>query len=195
MKTLFTLLSLCFAVSMTAAELRIAVVDLDRVFKEYYKSRIAEEFLTQQAEAARIYMGQMSTQLESLRAEARRLGTNALNPGLSDSARKKAADEADEAMAKVKAKETEITLYSNERRRELLRLEQAKREEIITDIRNEVKRRANIGNFAFVLDSSGKSANNLPVVLIHPQKYDISDAVIRELNRSAAKPVTPESKK
>ena len=194
MKKLFTALFALLGVTLAAAELRIAVVDLDRVFKEYYKSRIAEDFLTQQAEAARIYMGQMNTQLESLRAEARRLGTNALNPGLTDAARKKAADEADEAMAKVKAKETEITLYSNERRRELLRLEQAKRDEIITDIRNEVQRRANAGNYAFVLDISGKSANNLPVVLVYPNKYDISDAVIRELNRAAVKPNTEKNK-
>ena len=187
MKTLFTLLSLCFAVSMAAAELRIAVVDLDRVFKEYYKSRIAEEFLTQQAEAARIYMGQMSTQLESLRAEARRLGTNALNPALTDQARKKAADDADAAMAKVKSKETEISLYANERRREFMRLQQEKRSEIVKDIQKEVKRRAAAGNYAFVLDSSGNTTSGLPAVLIYPGRNDISDEVIRELNRAASK--------
>ena len=173
---------------LSAAELRIAVVDLDRVFKSYYKSRIAEDFLNQQAEAARTYMSQLNSQLESLRAEARRLGTNALNPALNDQARKKAADDADAALAKVKSKETEISLYANERRREFMRLQQEKRDAIVKDIRQEIKRRAAAGNYAFVLDSSGKTTSGLPAVVVFPAKHDISDEVIRELNRTASKP-------
>lgn len=188
MKKILTVLLFSLALCAHAVELRIAVVDLDRIFNAYYKSRIAEDFLNQQAEAARTYMSQMNSQLESLRAEARRLGTNALNPALSDQARKKAADDAEAAVAKVKAKETEISLYANERRREFARLQQEKRSEIVKDIQKEIKRRAAAGNYAFVLDSSGKTANGLPTVLVFPGKNDISDEVIRELNRAAAKP-------
>lgn len=187
-KILFTLLIFATVVNAAASGIRIATVDMDRVFKEYYKSRIAEEFLSRQAEAARLYMGQLNTSLEALRAEARKLGTNALNRALSEEAQKKAADAADEAMAKVKAKETEISLYTNERLRELRRLEQERRSEILADIRREIERRAAVENYTFVLDSSGRSANNLPVVLVYPKANDISDAVIRELNRTAAKP-------
>ena len=187
-KILFTLLIFAAVVNAAASGIRIATVDMDRVFKEYYKSRIAEEFLSRQAEAARLYMGQLNTSLEALRAEARKLGTNALNRALSEEAQKKAADAADEAMAKVKAKETEISLYTNERLRELRRLEQERRSEILADIRREIERRAAVENYTFVLYSSGRSANNLPVVLVYPKANDISDAVIRELNRTAAKP-------
>ncbi|MBR2625333.1 MAG: OmpH family outer membrane protein [Lentisphaeria bacterium] len=190
MKKILTFLAVCFCVAAAAAELRIAVVDLDRIFREYYKSRIAEDFLNQQAEAARIYMGQLNTRLEAARADARKLGTNALNPALTDSDRKKAADAADAALAKVKSIETEISLYTNERMRELRRVEQEKRNEIIADIQKEIQRRAAAGNYAFVFDCSGRSTNNLPSLLVYPKKNDISDAVIRELNRSAAKPQT-----
>ena len=118
------------------------------------------------------------------------MGTNALNPALTDSDRKKAADAADAALAKVKSIETEISLYTNERMRELRRVEQEKRNEIIADIQKEIQRRAAAGNYAFVFDCSGRSTNNLPSLLVYPKKNDISDAVIRELNRSAAKPQT-----
>ena len=188
MKKLLLVLLVTVSAILPAAEIRVAVVDLDRVFREYYKSRIAEDFLNQQAEAARIYMGQLKTRLEAAQAEARRLGTNALNPALSDADRKKAADAADAAAAKVKSVETEMTLFVNERKRELFRLEQERRNEIIADIQREIQRRAAAENYSFVLDSSGKTTNNLPMVLIFPKKNDISDAVIRELNRSAAKP-------
>ena len=173
---------------LTAAEVRIAVVDMDRVFREYYKSRIAEEFINQQIEAARLYTGQLDSQLKTLRSEAARLGTNALNPALSESDRQQAAEQAKQAIAKVKAKENEIAAYTEDRRREFMRLQQEKRSEIINDITNEIRRRAMTENYAFVLDASGKTANGLPAVLVFPNANDISDAVIRELNRSAAKP-------
>ncbi len=184
-KFLCVLLSLCAAVTVTAAELRIAVIDLDRVFREYYKSRIAEEFLTRQAEAARLYMTQLNTRLEAQRSEARRLETNALNPALSEADRRSAAEAAATARAQVRATENEISLYTNERMRELRRLEEERRREIIEDIQREVRRRAAAENYTFVFDCSGKSANDLPVVLVYPQANDISDAVIRELNRAA----------
>lgn len=188
MKKFLLILSVFSAViSTAAAEVRIAVVDMERIFREYYKSRIAEDFLTQQAEAARLYMTQLNTKLEAQQAEARRLGTDAFNKALSDIDRKKAADAAEAAAAKARATATEIELYRNERTRELRRLDQEKRTEIISDIKREVRRRAAAENYAFVLDCSGKSANDLPVVLVYPKKNDISDSVIRELNRQANK--------
>ena len=162
---------------------RIAVIDLQKVFKEYYKSRIAEDFIKQQAEAARLYLGQLTRQLEALNTEARRLETNARNMALDPAKKQEAEAEALEAVRKVRAKETEIQLYVRERKQEMEALEARKREEIIADIRAEIRCRATAEGFDWVFDSSGMTANSQPAVLLFPAKHDISAAVIRELNR------------
>ena len=162
---------------------RIAVIDLQKVFKEYYKSRIAEDFIKQQAEAARLYLGQLTRQLEALNVEARRLETNARNMALDPAKRKEAETEALEAVRKVRAKETEIQLHVRERKQEMEGLEARKREEIIADIRAEIQKRAAAGGYDWVFDSSGMTTNSQPAVLLFPAKHDISAAVIRELNR------------
>ncbi len=191
MKKFLSILLVCFAVvSASAAELRIAVVDLDRVFREYYKSRIAEDFLNQQAEAARLYLGQLTNKLEAQKAEYIRLQQGIRNQAVSDAERQKMVTAAGELEVQIKATEKEIAVYQREISRELQRLEQTKRGEILLDIQREIRRRAAAENYAFVLDCSGKSANGLPAVLVYPAKNDISNAVIRELNRSAAKPAT-----
>jgi Skp family chaperone for outer membrane proteins len=196
MRKILSFLFICFAaVNIMAAEVRIAAVDLDRVFREYYKSRIAEEFISQQAEAARLYLGQLNSKLETCKAEVRQLGTNALNPALDQAARQKAAEALKAAEHKLKAAEAEITLYTQEKMRDLQRMEQQKRTEILSDIQREIRRRAAAENYAFVLDTSGKSTNNQPTLLVFPEKNDISDAVIRELNRHAAKPRTENKSK
>ncbi len=188
MKRALILFLMLGAVFSAVAGSRIAVVDLKRVFDEYYKSRIAEEFIKQQTEAAKVYLGLLTKQLESLKSDLRRIGTNAGNLALDPAQKAKAEADAEAAARKVRSKEAEIELYINERKREILKLESRKRAEIIGDIRAEIKRRAAAGGYDFVLDSSGFTTNEQPPVLLFPEKNDISDLVIRELNRTASTP-------
>ncbi|MCI5778901.1 MAG: OmpH family outer membrane protein [Lentisphaeria bacterium] len=188
MKKFLLLLAAGAVWSCCAAGPRFAVIDLRRVFKEYYKSRIAEDFIKQQAEAARSYLGQLTRQLETLGAEARRLETNARNMALDPAQRSKAESEAAEAVRKVRAKEAEIQLYARERKQEMDNLDARKRAEILGDIKAEIGRRAAAEGYDWVFDSSGFTTNDQPAVLLFPEKNDISAAVIRELNRGAVKP-------
>ena len=47
---------------------RIGTVDLEKVFREYHKSRAGEEFINQRADAVRTSLNQMREQLKTLRA-------------------------------------------------------------------------------------------------------------------------------
>ena len=196
MRTLIALLAtavLVFAGNVYAAD-RLGTVDLEKVFREYHKSRTTEEFINQRADAVRSYMVQMKEQLDKLRSEARRAGTDAANPGLSDTERANTRRNAAEAARKVKAKEAEIELYSAEAARDIRELENKKRIEIMADINAEIKRRAAVRGFNFILDSSGKTLNGQPALLLFPPDSDITGEVIRELNRTAVKNKTEKQK-
>ena len=184
LKFIFSILLLSCAVVLRAED-RIGVVDLEKVFREYHKSRSVEEFINQRAGAARNYIKQMQEQLKQLRTEMHKLGTNAGNPALSTSELIEAKRLADDAIRKVKAKEVEIELYTTQISREIRELETKKRAEIIADINAEVRRRAAARGFNFVIDSSGRTLNRMPVLLISPVDRDMTAEVIRELNRTA----------
>ena len=96
-----------------------------------------------------------------------------------------------EAAAKAKAfraKEAELKLFAEERSADMRKLENSKRAEIMSDIRAELKKRAAAGGFDFVFDSSGRSMNDQPALLVYPERNDITNAVIRELNRTRTAP-------
>jgi Skp family chaperone for outer membrane proteins len=187
---LLLLVMVLFSSALLAAAERIGVVNYEQVFREYYKSRIAEQFINQRAEALRSYLGQMNGHLEAFHSDARRLGANALNPALSADERNKAQQAAEDAAKAVRAKEAEIKLYTSESSREMRALENRKRAEIIADIRAEVTRRAAAEGYAFVFDCSGKTMNGEPALLVYPEKNNITQSVIRELNRTASKAKT-----
>ena len=180
---LILVIAVCGQIAFSAD--RIGTVDLEKVFREYHKSRAVEEFINQHADAVRTYLNQMREQLKTLRAEMHKLGTNAGNPALSASELANAKRLADDAIRKVKAKEAEIELYTSQVTREIRELENKKRQEIMADINAEVRRRAAVRGFNFVMDSSGKTLNGQPALVVVPAERDITAEVIRELNRTA----------
>ena len=176
---------LCAGIAAQAAEVqRFAVVNREKVFREYRKSRIAEDAFKQQAEVYRNYFVKQQGLLVQLRKQAEQLQEEARNPALSEADRSKAGADAVVKAREVAAKEAELKLYAAERLRTMRDAEQKKREEVFADIYKEIDRRAAAEGFTFVLDSSGKTMNEQPTVLRFPASCDLTEAVIRELNRT-----------
>ena len=171
-----------------SAESRIAVIDLERVFREYYKSRIAEDVIRQQATAYRTYLARLNEELRKLGEAARTAQSNALNIALAPAEKQKVEQEAIAARNAVREKEAEIKLFVEERSADMRRLENTKRAQIMTEIRREVAKRASAEGFEFVIDSSGKTMNDQPALLVYPERCDITNSVLRELNRSRSQP-------
>ncbi|MCQ2352610.1 MAG: OmpH family outer membrane protein [Victivallaceae bacterium] len=174
-------LTVCF--SLQAVD-RIALIDLEKVFREYYKSRIAEDAIKQQAESYRSYLSRLNEQLNAAIEKARTTRSNALNIALSAKEREDAEKLAAQANAAVNEKKAEIELYVSARTQDMRNLETKKRAEIMEDIQKEIRRRAAAEGYAFVFDVSGKTTNDQPVVLVYPKGNDITDPVIGELNRT-----------
>ena len=189
---LFLLFTAVFAVSDCAAA-KIAVVDLEKIFREFYKSRIAEDAIKQQAAAYRKYVERLSVELNQLKQEVQTARGKALNIALSPAEKQKAERLVDEKLKAVRAKEAEIKLFVQERSRDMRRMETVKRADILKEIRAEIRKRAIAEGYDFVLDSSGRTMNDQPTVLYYPERNNITDSVIRTLNRTRTQSQTPEN--
>ena len=188
-KALLAVLALsCFAAVPAAGAERIAVVDLDKIFHEYYKSRIAEETIRTQGESYRSYLIQLNDRRQKLIAEARAAAFNAQNVALSTEEAAKARKTAAQAEAALKTIEDEIAAYQENMVKTLRELEVRKRAEILDDIRNCVRRRAAAEGYVYVFDASGRTLNEQPALLVFPEGCDLTKVVIEELNRTAVKP-------
>ena len=188
LRRILSILLLFAGAAAFAAGDRIAVIDLERVFREYYKSRIAEDVIRQQAAAYRTYLNRLNEELRKLGEAARTAQSNALNIALAPAEKQKVEQEAVAARNAVREKEAEIKLFVEERSADMRRLETSKRTEIMGEIRREVSRRAAAEGFEFVLDRSGRTMNDQPALLVYPESCDITNSVLRELNRSRSQP-------
>ena len=186
------LFAACFAalclLGVASGSEKIAVIDLDKVFREYYKSRIAEDTIRTQGETYRGYLVQLNDRREKLRAEARVALRNSQNVALAAEERLKARQLTAKLEAQLKELDSEIELYQENMVKSIRELERVKRAEIVADIEKCVRKRAAAEGYLYVFDSSGKTMNEQPALLVFPASCDLTKVVIEDLNRMAVKP-------
>ena len=192
-KVFLLLLFAAVFITFESAAAKIAVVDLEKIFREFYKSRIAEDAIKQQASAYRKYADRLNVELQELVRAAQSARSTALNIALSPAEKQKAEQIAEEKNKAARAKEAEIKLFIQERTRDMRRLEMVKRAEILKEIRAEIRKRAAAEGYDFVFDCSGRTMNDQPTVLHYPEKNNITNSVIRELNRTRTQAQSPEN--
>lgn len=185
MKKLWTVMFLAVLwLGAGAAEMRIAVIDMEHVFRNYYKSKIAEESIRSQAEIYRNYLLKLNEDNKKLDAEYKIARDAAQNIALSGQERTDAEAKAARLERELKGKLAEQEQYALDKNRKMKELEVAKRSEIMADIAREVKKRALSEGYDLVLDSSGKTLNAISAVVYHRDGIDLTAGVLAELNRT-----------
>lgn len=194
MKKLFvTLLSaavLAGIVPVKAADpaLKIAVIDMNRVFQEYNKTKINEAKLKKQAEIYKEYSTQLAQSLEKLRQEFVKLRDDSQNMVYTAAERENRRMNAQEKYRQAAAKEAELREYNRERQKHLRDEYEKLRSSILSDISNVVSAKCLAEGYGLVLDKSGRSLNNIPLVVYSSKMLDITESVIKTLNMGQNKP-------
>lgn len=182
-KTLiFLLLSLLSFTVFAKQSQRIAVVDMDKLFREYYKTRIVEANLKRQADVYKNYSLKLQEDLKRLRAQFIDLRDASLNVVLTDAARESKRLAAKDKYAEIIAKENELKNYTREKQAQLRDDQDKQRAKILGEIQTVVKNQAVLQGYTLVLDSKSLSMTAIPVVVYSAPSNDMTDAVLKELN-------------
>ncbi|HBM17516.1 MAG TPA: hypothetical protein DD381_14400 [Lentisphaeria bacterium] len=178
------LLMTLFAGMSTAlfAEQRIAVIDMEKVFTEYYKTKIEDAKLKKQTDVFKQYLTTLNDAREKIQIEYIELRDASQNIALSDAEREKKRVESLDKYRELQAKDTEIQQYNQQKRTFLVdeyeRIRKGLTGEITTVILSKAKRE----DYRLVLDSSGNTMNNIPAIVYFDPSMDITDQIIKEIN-------------
>ena len=182
-------LSLVCALSISAAEAvtKMAVVDVEKVFYDYYKTKIVESQIEEQQTIYANGLAQLNKQLAELEKEYRELRDAAENVTLKEAQRREKERDAAKKFAEVNAKRTEVSEYMTEKGQKLMEMAENKRTEIHAEILGEVRRRAHIDGIDVIFDISGKTTTGFAAVIFHNPDIDITAKIVEELNRGNKK--------
>lgn len=170
------------------AQTKIGTVDVDRIFKEYRKTREAEAKLNEAKNAAKKEFDERAESYKKALDEINKLNGQLDAPALAADAKAAKAKERDDKIAKVKNMEREITEFRQTREQQLQQQMVRLREVLLKEIMEVVTEREKAKGLDLVIDKSGASTNGFSPILFSPESMDFTTEVITELNKKGQAP-------
>lgn len=180
--TVFVFGTMCSILTAKEPVMRIAVINMNRVFENYQKTRINESKLKKQSEIFQKYASELSASIQKLHKEFLRLRSSSQNLAYTGAERENMRLNAKEKYMQFQAKKRELERYEQEKRAQLRDQYEKHRNEILKDITAVVNNKSIAEGYTLVLDRSGRSLNNIPVVIYASNAVDITNSVIKTLN-------------
>ena len=181
MKQICTLLALCMAATLLAAE-RFAYVNMETVFNEYYKTvneNINIENLRKQ------YLdgfNLLKDEFQASLSEYQKVVADAENELLSEEVRENARSKAQLLESRLQQKQDEVMRYRQEGLGEIENRQQQIVEKLAEELLEQVRKYADAQGYTTVLEVSGKSLNRVPMVISYPKNQEITDAIVKLVN-------------
>jgi len=187
----FLLLALAAGLAFPAASfaqgtLKIGTVDMQRAFKEYNKTKDAENKVNDAKNAAKKEFDDRTDGYKKALDEINKLNQQLDAPALSADAKAQKAKERDEKIANIKTMEREINDFRQTREQQLQQQAMRMRESIVKEITDLVLERVKSNGMDLVFDKSGLSTNYVPVLLYSKDNADFTTEIITALNKKAA---------
>jgi outer membrane protein len=185
-KSLSSLVALTLALPLAAfaqGTMKIGTVDVERAFKEYNKTKDAEQKAKDAANAARKEYDDRAEEYKKAVGEINNLNNQLESPTLSADKKAQTAKDRDDKIAKIKNMEREISDFRQMRERQLQEQLMRMREGIVKEITDVVMDKVKANNLDLVFDKSGMSINRVPFLMYSNDNIDFTNDVIAVLNK------------
>jgi outer membrane protein len=184
-------LTVAFAASfatMAAAQdgkLSIATVDMQELFKQYYKTNEAQKQIN--IEKARIQKdnNERLAKLRELQESIDKLKKQLEDPALNDSKKQSIYKDFQSQNQEGVALDRERREYLERRNRALQEKMLQRMKGILEEIRKLVEEKAKVENYDYVFDKSGLSTTQVPFLLYTKDATDITAGLLKSLNKDA----------
>lgn len=192
----YLVIALCLsglATSLLHAQQKIAVIDMNKVFYGYWKTKEADAQIKRDAADYEKKGQGMMEEYNKERAVHQEMVAAANDMALSSEERERRKLVAEAKARELLQMEQEINLARQTFGEDLAKRQDNARTRILEEIKQVITSHATKGSFTLVIDRDAETANRTPVVLFCSGKDDLSDAVLKELNASAPVTLLPEA--
>jgi outer membrane protein len=177
-----------FAVSSANAQFKLGTVDMNQVFTAYFKTKDAEAKINDARAAAKKELDERLETLKKAMDEINKTNQEIEKPELSKDGKEKLSKQRDEKVQEARNLDREIAEFRQTRERQLQEQFMRMRKDIVDDIMKVVNEKVKSAGYDLVLDKTGVSMGQVPVVLYSRADLDFSNEIISILNKNAPKP-------
>lgn len=166
------------------AQSKVGIVDMNKVFSGYYKTKDAETKINEAREVAKKELNDRMESHKGILDEINQLNKDLDSAALSATAKTDKSKKRDDKIAQVRDLEREIQEFKGSREKQLQEQAVRMRNQIVEEIMKLVQDKVKSDNFDLVFDKSGQSLNGVNLVLYSKDNMEFSDEIIVSLNKS-----------
>jgi len=184
MKKLFPILIVAaclFAGGAHAAD-DIAFIDLQEVFKRFYKTLLAQDQIRQQSADIKMEQESMAAELKEMKEEVEVLRADAHDETLSEEVRENKRNLLEEKLVEMQKQDQEIIEYVKLRQQQLEQQNTRMSRKLFDEIHEAVTDFAEEKGYVAVVDRSAQSRSGTQVILYVDAKTDITADLLQVLN-------------
>ena len=177
---------------------RIVLVDLNRVFIEYYKTPVASAKLKETIDSYNKEQEELRTQLRKGIDELTKLREEQEKTEYTPEVREQKKKAVQEKLAETQKAQRDLEEYQRSHQQILDQQRDRMRQTILGEIKDVVSKEAKDAGYTLVFDKSGNTLNGIPTVVYSQDSMDITDDIIKKLNKNQPKTTgtpKPEQKK
>lgn len=178
--TLF-LTGVLFAGSARGAE-EVVFVDLQEVFKRFYKTQLAQDQIRQQADDIKLERETMEGEIKTMKEEVEVLRTDSRDETLGAAVRESKRGLLEEKLVALQKREQEMTDFEKLRMQQLEQQNTRMSRKLFDEIQEVIVEYSKEKGFAGVIDRSAQSRAGMQLVLFASPKVDITGDVLAVLN-------------
>lgn len=170
------------------ATLKVVVVDMAKVYDTHYKTEEANAKFNDAAQRAQEQLEGLNKQIQAAVEDYKALAEQTKSPLANEQARAKAGEDAQKKMEDIQRMQNEAQNFRANTQRSLQQRAKNHRDLIMDEILKVVNDLARAKGATLVLDKSGPSILGIPVVLYSDASYDLTDDVVKEVNKDRPAP-------
>lgn len=170
------------------AQTKLAVVDLQKVFDGYWRTKQADTQLKERANDLEKARTGMVDDYKKANEEFKKVLDSINDPSVSNDEKDKRKQDAEKRRVDIAGIEQNIRTFDENSRKSILDQQKRMRDSVLRDIRGVVEEKAKSGGYQTVLDTAALSLNQTPVVVytsLVGSGDDLSDTVLKALNANA----------
>ena len=170
-------------IGSATAELKIASVDMQKLFNDYHKTKEAQESLQTEQAAIQKKNNERLTEIKEIETEIQKFRKMMEDGSLSERKRLEIENDARRRISDGNALDRERREFLKRKNAALNEQMVARMRSILQEIQDVVSEVAAAKDLDFVLDSSGRSQSQVPLLLHTKDKYDITVEALEALKK------------
>jgi outer membrane protein len=190
-RLVFTIILLAVIACPVLAQPKIGVVDMNKVFDNYYKTKSAKQTLKDYTSDLEKAGQDMVNELKKLNEDYTKALAASSDQAVSASEREKSKKLAESKFKEAQEKDQAIQTYQRQAEGRLSEKRRQLFEKIVEEIRTVVNAEATAAGCTLVLDATAETPGGTPIVLYQNGSNDLTGPVLTRLNVAAPLATAP----